>query len=821
MNRIKYRYLLYFVPALLLASMAFISPQNDLPKRLASYLNTFRSQYAPEKVYVQTDKPYYAPGQAIWLKGYVVDAATLRPSAKSSVLYVDLLDADNKPVHRLTLKAANGKAIGDMILPDSLPEGTYRLSAYTQWMRNFGESSFFNKPVNVFGPGKNSTKQAAAAVSQDIDFQLFPEGGDMVQGLLSRVAFKATGPGGNGVTVSGSVLDDQGREILDFRDTHLGMGAFELQPQEGRAYVARIKTKNGKTLEYALPAAKAKGYVLRIDEAADEKSFHVMVSGNVNNQEPLVLTGISQDALQYSQTITLQPGQAYRQEILTSQFPTGITRFNLARTNGEPLAERLVFVNHHDNLDVTLTANKATFEGREQVTLQLQAKGKDGKPVATDFSLAVTDTELVKQNENGPGIKSYLLLTSDLRGRVEQPGYYFESSNPQRKEALQYLLMTQGWRRFSWEEAVTGTFPALQYPSEHDLTISGQLLTDKGKPVADGEALLYLQGQHQAFITTKTNREGAFAFRGFDFTGDVNMVVQGTDARGRRKHLQVVIDENDFIPQAPATFAPQADGLLAAIKQKYVEANNQQIASVTDINQTYTLKGILLPEIDIQGEEDVYVPFKLHQKADVVLIGKELPVAPSGNILESLQGRVAGLQVFRSGPNQFRASIRGQQAPPLYLIDGIPVSEASLTSLSQFDISRIEVLKSSASAGIYGGRASGGVIAFFTNRGGGEEVEVEPGTYIIVHQAKGYSKVREFYSPRYDEQNSASDAPDLRTTLYWTPSVRTDANGKATVTFYTADRNTTYRVIAEGISDEGKPGRGTLTFDVDSKKLNR
>ncbi|AKD04973.1 hypothetical protein PKOR_20125 [Pontibacter korlensis] len=807
------------MPVLLLASMAFISPQTDLTQRLESYLSTFRSQYAPEKVYVQTDKPYYAPGQAVWLKGYVVDAATLRPSAKSQVLYVDLLNASNQPVHQLILKAENGKAAGDMLLPDSLPAGTYTLAAYTQWMRNFGDGTFFTKTLQVLGPSDNTATAKTTSATEKIDFQFFPEGGDMVQGLKNRIAFKATGTAGKGVAVSGSVFDDQGQKLLDFSDLHLGMGAFELQPEAGRNYIARVKTSDGKSVEYVLPKAKTTGYLLRVDETTGN-NLEISIAGNVNQQEPLVLTGISQDALKYSQAVSLQPGQTYRQQVPKSEFSTGIVRFNLSRANGEPLAERLVFVDHQDDLNINLTTNKSTFEGRELVTLQLEAKDKNGQPVATDFSLAITDDELVKQSKNSLGIKSYLLLTSDLKGYVEQPGYYFENDNPQRKQALQYLLMTQGWRRFSWQAATSGSFPSIQYPAEQDLTIKGKLVTKKDKPVANGEALLYLQGQHQAFITTETNRQGEFSFRGFDFTGDVDMVVQGTDARGRRKHLQVVMEEDSFIPKVATSNPFQAEALLPDARQDFLQASRQQQFASSNFNQAYTLRGILLPEVDIKGEKDVYVPFTLHREADVVIKGKDLTVAPSGNILESLQGRVAGVQIYRSGQNQFRARIRGQQTPPLYLVDGVPVSEGTLSMLSQFDINRVEILKDAASAAIYGGRASGGVIAIFTDHGGEEETEVEPGTYIIVHQAKGYNKVREFYSPRYEEPGEGSNEPDLRTTIYWNPSVKTDANGKATVTFYTADRSTTYRAIAEGVSDEGKPGSGTLTFQVSSKKLN-
>ncbi len=143
---------------MLLVLAAYNNPPADWLTRLKDNLATYRAQYAAEKVYLTQDKPYYAAGQTIWLKGYVRDAASLRPSTKSGVLYVQLVNAENKPVEQLQLKAVNGTAAGAIALPTALPAGNYRLVAYTQWMRNFGEESFFNqeeiaKP-NTIAPAK-------------------------------------------------------------------------------------------------------------------------------------------------------------------------------------------------------------------------------------------------------------------------------------------------------------------------------------------------------------------------------------------------------------------------------------------------------------------------------------------------------------------------------------------------------------------------------------------------------------------------------------------------------------------------------------------
>ncbi|MBF8964984.1 TonB-dependent receptor plug domain-containing protein [Pontibacter sp. FD36] len=810
----------YLVPALLLAlvSMAFVSPQTDLLQKLETHLASWRTQYAPEKVYLHLDKPRYTPGQQIWLKGYVVDAASLQPTAKSNVLYVDLLNANNEAVQRLKLKAENGKANGDIILPANLPVGQYTLTAYTQWMRNFGEESFFRKEISIIGEKAPTEKQDKTA--QKIDLQFFPEGGDLVQGVQSRVAFKATKPDGTGIAVSGAVHDAQNQKLFDFKDSHLGMGAFALQPQQGQRYKARVTFEDGSKTEYTLPEPKATGYVLRVNETANPDQVQVQITGNASSRQSLVLTGISRDAVQYAEQISLQPGQTFSKQIPKADFPTGIARFNLATANGEPLAERLVFIDNNDNLDISLTTDKKTYAGRERVTMQVLARDKQGKPVSTDFSLAITDDELVTPELQGLNINAYLLLTSDLRGYVQNPGYYFEDGDAVRQEALSYLLMTQGWRRFAWQQAAKGEFPELKHSPETELAVRGTLLTDRGKPVKGGEALLYLKGQHLAFITTETDKDGRFAFEGFDYTGAADMVVQGTDARGRRKHLQVKIDEQEYQPKLPAIFAPQGEELVASASPDLLTAGKVEMAAADEVNADLTLKGILLKDVEIQGEADMIQPFKLHRRADAVIDVKDLPAAPSGNIIESLQGRVAGVQVYRAGPNDFRARIRGSRTAPLYLIDGMPVEEGITSQLNQFDISRIEILKDPASASLYGGRASGGVIALYTRQGGEAMQEVEPGKYIIIHRAQGYSKTREFYSPVYDGKTPASREPDLRTTLYWNPSVQTDAAGKATVTFYAADRNTTYRAIAEGISDAGKPGRGVSTFNVSLGKAN-
>lgn len=350
------------------------------------------------------------------------------------------------------------------------------------------------------------------------------------------------------------------------------------------------------------------------------------------------------------------------------------------------------------------------------------------------------------------------------------------------------------------------TYPAIRFAQEQDLTLWGRLTRSDGDPLSKGEVLLFLKDQYQTFITTSTNADGYFGFQGFYFTDTIQVVVQGSDSRGSRSDVEISMlprqdppGRSDYVLKPNLLLQPSlsSDYFQAAFEDRF-QATESALAGMG-------LREVLLQEVVIERRVDIMEPFRLHTRADVTLNRSQLPVAPSGNILESLQGRVAGLQVTRSGWNEFRAVIRGQ-GTPLYLLDGMPISEGTMQSINQFDISRIEILKGPGSAGINGGQAGGGVIAFFTQRGTPEEVGPERGKHIMTHLAGGYTKTRRFYSPTHEEADADYfDYPDWRSTIYWEPNIRLNAGTQRALSFYTADTPGSYTVIVEGITKDGQP----------------
>lgn len=799
------------VSVLILSLSSFmIVSDNEEPfvRRIEMYLQKLRKDYAVEKVYLHLDKPYYMAGETVWIKAYLQDASHLKQNMGSNVLYIDLTEESGKLVTRLTLKAEAGLASGSVSLPTSLTTGRYGLTAYTNWMRNFGEEYYFQKDIHV----RNSTdriikKTNGASPKEKIDLQFFPEGGDMISGLASKVAFKAVNGKGQGVSVQGTLYNQDGERVLNIKSFHLGMGAFDFTPQQGKNYLVKVTDDERSIQTYPLPEALAQGYTLAVDETSHANFIMVKVATNFESPSPLLLTAISQNQLMFTEVIKWK-GNRFEIEVPKNIFPTGIVRFTLSQLSGELHAERLAFIDHNDELQLTIRTNRKTYGLREKVTMDIEAKNAKGQPVSIDFSLAVTDDGLSPSGVNASGIVSNLLLTSDVKGYVEQPNYYFIKPTAESIRALSYLMMTQGWRRFGWLHMYEGQYPELKYGKEMGLSVQGKLVTRSGKPIINGEVILYLKDQHTNFLVEETNERGEFMFDGFDFTDSVSLVIQGIDSRGGRDLVEVVMQETDYLP---VTKLSGVEELQPALGQEYLETSTRQIQSLKE-SQSLPLGDVVLKEIVIESTR-LKEPFKLHTSADVVLRGDQLPVPPSGNVLEVLDGRVAGLQILRRG-NYFKAVIRGQ-GEPLYLIDGVPVNASELSTISSYNIETIEVIKGPEGAGIYGGQASGGVIAFYTKRAGPSFTEIdETGKkFVIVHRAGGYSKVREFYSPEYVVSQENKQA-DLRSTVYWNPSIVTDGQGKAQIVFYTADLNTQYRAVAEGISKEGKPGRGEYVFNV-------
>ena len=252
-------------------------------------LQAYADKYPVEKIHLHLDRPWYGFGDTIWFKAYTVVGPEHRLSALSGALYAELINDKDSVVRRLTLAINSGVSAGEFILPFNYKSGVYRLRAYTNWMRNAGPDYFYDQRIMVSGLNSIETKgnksnqaltnNAAPSNQGNIDVQFFPEGGELVNGLRSKVAVKAVSSNGLSEEIQGVITDAGGNELASFSTQHLGMGQFALVPKKGEKYKARVTTGNGRSFSIDLPVAKDAGFALAINNNNPD-SLYLKVAAN-------------------------------------------------------------------------------------------------------------------------------------------------------------------------------------------------------------------------------------------------------------------------------------------------------------------------------------------------------------------------------------------------------------------------------------------------------------------------------------------------------------------------------------------------------------
>ncbi|MFD2936824.1 TonB-dependent receptor plug domain-containing protein [Spirosoma flavum] len=810
---------------------SFRSTDDEFIKRLLELFRVYNQQRPTEKVYIHTDRDAYLSGETIWLKGYIFNGTTHEADTLSRVLYVDLVDPLARRVRlRAQFRATNSYAPGQLLVADSLPSGTYQLRAYTNFMRNYPDAYFFTKTVTILHADDVSTNTEIAKLAARPDIQFLPEGGQLVAGLSSRVAFKAVNPSGQGISVKGFVLDAKKDTVSGFASTHLGMGYFMFKPELAHTYTAFVPLADGTLVAYPMPTVQEQGVVMQVENLTNKDNVLVYLMHNKTRTDTtarLTLSAQTRGQVIQAAKIPLTKKMAVVR-LPRANFPEGIAQLTLFDETHKPVCERLVFINKSEQLNILLVANKARYKNREKVDLTINTANADGKPVSANLSVAVVDNRLAPEaDSNSATIRSHLLLSSDLAGTIEQPDYYFKPTNKERWLQLDLLLMTQGWRRFSWSEVLAGTVPPTKYPVERGLSLTGRVVRPNQKDTGGKVKLTFMLakkdstagGNQRDILIGETNESGYYGAYDLDFTDTTTVMIQGLKGNANR-NLAISLDQLltptvtiTQVPYNPLEFRrDELDDFVKRTKE-YQEIERQIRRNGEVLLQSVTVKAKKYQERDsrtIYGSPDASVKFDQTNTAGRL------------TILDVIQGRVAGVQVTGSGLTA-RVQIRGAvnfsgPVEPLFVLDGMPVDLQTATTISVQDVDRVDVLKG-ASAAIYGSRASGGVISILTKRGGPTydfSKDVAPGT--LIAKLPGYAPVREFYAPRYDvspDRANPGRRPDYRTTLFWAPMIQTDTEGRATVSFFTSDAKTDLRIRAEGATIMGILGVGRGFIQVD------
>lgn len=781
---------------LLLCSTLLAAAQNDAAlQNLQQRFNNYQQQAPQEKIFVHTDKDFLLAGEILWFKVYAVNAYTNTPTGLSKVAYVEVLDADKKAVLQAKIKLDNGSGNGSFQLPTSVKSGNYTVRAYTAWMKNFSADLYFTKPVTIVNSfrGLDVKQNADSIKTVQYDIRLFPEGGNLVSGIQSKVAFRIIDQFGRGANSEGKIVDQSGNAVTSFRPAQFGIGSFTLTPVAGNTYTA-VVTIGNQTIKQALPQVYGQGYVMHLDDAGNQVNISVNSTSSFSPVFMLVNTGRD---IKKAEVKTLQNGKTTF-AIDKAQLGDGITHFTIFNDQQKPVCERLYFKRPAGKLAINVQADQQAYTTRKKGAITISAGDESGAPQMADMSVAVYRLDSL-QGLPQQDIMTYLLLNADLKGTIESPAYYFTNTGAAVDEALDNLMLTHGWSRYKWDDILQNK-TTLDYVPEFEGHIVTGRITDKrtGQPAPGVIAYLSVPGKSFKLAAAKSNSNGVLRFNMKDFVGGNEVILQTDQVTDSSYRIDI---SNPFSEKAgtasDGSFAisGKMQNLLVQhsintqVQNAYLAEKTQQFFTDIDTMPFYgqANKAYML---------DDYVRFNTMEEVLREYVAEVAPRRQRGSWL------VKVVDDPRSAYFEDNA---------LVMVDGVPFFNMdTVLAFNPLKMRRLEVVTHKY---LYGPLTLSGIVSYTTYKGDLDGVQLDPASLVLEYD--GLQLQREFYTPKYDNPTAISSRlPDFRDVLYWSPVIKTGATGKTQASFYTSDLPGTYAIIVQGLTANGKMGSGMHTITV-------
>ncbi|WP_176225654.1 TonB-dependent receptor [Arenibacter troitsensis] len=733
----------------------------------------------------------------------------------------------------------NGSAFGDIEIDDSITEGDYRIRAYTRYMLNDEDLVLFEKKISILArpmtindkyksvglvnaeKEKKQEREVRNSQMSKPNVQFFPEGGNLVIGLQSELGLKITDEFGNGLAMKGHIFDQKGNLINSFQTYNFGIGVFPFTPKTGTNYYAELNI-GGIVHRYSLPMALDKGYVIQLKNHGSQ--IIIKVSSNIDQglTGTLVLGHLRGEIFLKHSKINSSKS-SYLIKFPTSELSDGVAHFTLFNQQGEPICERLTFIDNPENeIDLTLTTDRSDYKFREKVDLNLSIADTQGKPLQGDFSISVALDKSFDKNDSN--IKGWFLLNSDMGNTVENPYYFFGEDSNFRKKLLDILMLTHGWRRFVWKSFLLNeSSRPLEYLPEKGVMINGvtRAFNNRNQPIKALTTLSIL-GQDVYQEKRLTDAQGRFSFGPLVFLDSVEAIINASSSilgKNENKKISIYLDTVKTKVNIDSLTTQESYKNTFPIQEELIK---EYRAKVSDLE--YSPRVNALSEVIVKAKkknrkesiEEELNKMTVYGTAQNRIIPDSIPGRTSRTVFDVLT-QVPGVQVLGTFPNQ-NVRIRGMNSfsssgDPLFLKDGVPVSANFVQSTALNDVLFVDILKGGEAA-FYGSRGTNGVVAIYTDSGQSFEsgLKEQPGVANFV--IPGFYKAREFYHPNYGGKKTYHKISDHRTTLYWNPEVIITEKTKTNLNFYTGDLPGNYTLRLEGVTSDGKLVSKQYSFNI-------
>ncbi|MBK0382492.1 carboxypeptidase regulatory-like domain-containing protein [Pedobacter sp. SD-b] len=663
--------------------------------------------------------------------------------------------------------------------------------------------------------GDNRTLMATFPLKTAIleyDLQFFPEGGDLIDGITTKVAFKAQRSDGLGANFTGKIVDDQGIEIATISPSHVGIGNFEMTPKKDRKYFANVKFPNGKQKTLPLPNVKSNGITLSTEIKKDSLNIHIKANDAYleNNKNQLFYIAAQNSKTLFYAAQSIVRVKDFNINIPVDKLPTGILQISLLNQAFEPLSERLTFIQRKDDMKITLRPDLPAYKSRSKIKMSIQTSGGLDMTAGNYAVSVINEAKVPYDDDKATTILSYFLLNSDLAGYIEKPNYYFKNVGPKKITDLDNLMLTQGYVKFVYKDVAADKSPNIVAFPENSLTISGTIRKNDGLPLQNGRILFQIPDKY--FNTTgTTDKEGHFKFENLIFKDSSEVVINARNNLDS-KNLRINVDGEAF-PSIYKNINSADDVLnIDSALETYLKSSKIEHQSAFLLREV-VVKAAATKKIDHSNYPALT---GLSPIADRQLDGAQFQGC---NLLVNCLS-AAGLTYQDQQLYLSKTYNQGLKVPIEIYVNGLQVDVNYLASLDPKAIDNIEVFNNDGLTGINKLNGTSGVVSINMKELKKTPVTKEQlkdlfgPTNVLTYKPRGYSADREFYTPKFAGPRTSLQAQDNRTTIYWNPYVITDKDGKGSFEFYNSDDKGPYKITIEGIDANGNIGRAVYTYEL-------
>ncbi|MDO5571345.1 MAG: hypothetical protein Q4F97_07760 [Bacteroidales bacterium] len=783
--------------------------------------------YPHEKIYTMTDRSYYYAGDTVWLRSFIVNAATGLPDSSSIYSYIDLIDWRTRKVIRKVTVRRNEENIykGYVALGDTLKSGRYILRSYTKYQLSDNEASVFSRIINVTGVDDSqydevklynrlssdaaSDKEKHSKKDNDnnntvknksgISVRFYPEGGEMIAGNLSQVAFEALDKKDKPVYVYGRLYDSKNNYILDFKTLHRGIGFFSFIPQTGTSYYCVLKTRGNDSIKVSLPKAVSSGASLSAIPFRDNIKVKISATSDINLKEYRLM------AVQGGFPLWMKEIDKSEFMINKSELKEGITSFVLVTLLGDIVSERKCFVIKPQGR-LAVSGLKENYEKREKIELGLKDSNLRNSVCAVSVTNGAFD-----QRDNVQTARSWFLLSCEVKENMINPNVYL--SDEDNGKYVDLLMMVKGWTRYNIENAMKGDFLRPQSLPETGIDIKGRALSLVRRRPVKG-AVIRLNIPDYSFIQeTVSDANGGYEFSNLEIPDSTTVWISGMTKTGDDNLLLKINDDTK-------KKAENSD-ILNSLNIYAYDWETQKTSKLdfAKVIENSSLRNYNLQEIEVRANRVEKPKVPVISKFSSLLPNAMLERKRTQSLKEILRTSMTGFfvneKVITNGVGtldltaseefaELRERFRYKGSICRLCIDDALqpdfMEEFWYKNLRGDAIEQIEIIDA-ISAVSFDMTQGGGPIIYITLRKGDVERDIVSPNFAF-KLISSFQKPVDFYNPVYTEKNAKDE--DKRNTLYWNPNLKFDANGEAKMEFYNSDNSQTIKIVVEGVSEKGE-----------------